>query len=400
MSAFSIDKLSSTPEELVISLSGRIDTTNARELEEAIAKLRGENSEATLTIDAAELEYVSSAGLRVFMRLRKELGKLAVINVSSDVYDIFETTGFTELLEVSRALREVSVEGCPVIGQGGNGTVYRIDDDTIVKVYKPWMSLEAIQQERDFARTAFVNGVPSVIAYDVVRVGDCLGVVFELIRSDTLGHVMRDDPENLEEYVDKYVALAKQLHSTHVPEGSFMGIQDVWRSRIPVLTQWCTPEEIAVITDIIDSIPSADTVVHNDLHPGNIMIQDGELLLIDMPELTTGRPIFDLVSVYRDMISAPSGDKKGHVEQSVGMPAEQILQAGKLFFAKYTGIEDPAEMEAYFKKIGLLYAFNVVMITASGSETATQLAPFLMDRLLRPIVLPNAQTIKYLFATM
>ena len=400
MPAANVSISSASADKLVVALSGRVDTTNAREVEEALMGFWRDNASASLSIDVAGLEYISSAGLRALMRLRKEAGKLAIANVSSEVFDILEMTGFVELFDVSRALREVSVEGCELIGQGGNGMVYRLDDDTIVKVYKPWMSLDAIQQERDFARTAFVNGVPSVIAYDVVRVGDCLGVVFELIRSDTLGHVMRDDPENLEEYVDKYVALAKQLHSTHVPEGSFMGIQDVWRSRIPVLTQWCTPEEIDIITDIVDSIPSADTVVHNDLHPGNIMIQDGELLLIDMPELTTGRPIFDLVSVYRDMISGPSGDKKGHVEQSVGMPAEQILQAGQLFFAKYTGISDPAELEAYYKKLGLLYAFNVVMITASGSETATQLAPIIMDRLLRPVVLPNAQTIKYLFATM
>ena len=400
MPAANVSVTSATADELVVSLSGRVDTTNAREVEEALMGFWRDNAAATLSIDAAGLEYISSAGLRALMRLRKEAGKLAIANVSSEVFDILEMTGFVELFDVSRALREVSVEGLEPIGQGGNGTVYRLDDDTIVKVYKPWMGLDAIQRERDFARTAFVNGVPSVIAYDVVRVGDCLGVVFELIRSDTLGHVMRDNPDKLEEYVDKYVALAKQLHSTHVPEGSFMSFQDVWRGRIPALAQWCSPEEVDVITDIIESLPSADTVVHNDLHPGNIMIQDGELLLIDMPELTTGRPIFDLVSVYRDMISAPTTEKRGHIEQSVGMPAEQILEAGKLFFAKYTGITDASEMEAYFKKLGLLYAFNVVMITASGSGTAAQMAPIIMDNLLRPVVLPNAQTIKYLFATM
>ena len=400
MSTFKVSISTDNPDELVISLSGRVDTTNANEVAEALANFYREHAPASLSIDAQGLEYVSSAGLRALMRLGKMAGRFGITNVSPEVYDILEMTGLTELFNVRRALREVSIEGCPLIGQGGNGSVYRLDDDTIVKVYKPWMSLEAIQRERDFARTAFINGVPSVIAYDVVRVGECLGVVFELIHSDTLGHVMRDNPDQLEEYVDKYVALAKQLHSTHVPEGSFSSIQDVWRGRIPVIAQWCTPEEIDVIGDIVESIPEADTVVHNDLHPGNIMIQEGELLLIDMPELTTGRPVFDLVSVYRDMISAPTSEKKGHIENSVGMPAEQIIQAGKLFFAKYTGITDPAEMEAYFKKLGLLYAFNVVMVTGAGSETATQLAPFIMDKLLRPIVLPNAQTIKYLFATM
>ena len=92
-----------------------------------------------------------------------------------------------ELLDVKKRLREISVEGCEKLGQGGNGAVYRLDEDKIVKVYKPWMGLDAIDRERSFARTAFVNGIPSVIAYDVVKVGDCLGVVFEMLKSDTLG---------------------------------------------------------------------------------------------------------------------------------------------------------------------------------------------------------------------
>ena len=54
------------------------------------------------------------------------------------------------------------------------------------------------------------------------------------------------------------------------------------------------------------------------------MIQDGELLLIDMPEVTMGPPICDLVSVFRNMISAPNS-QPALIEQSVGMPAEMIM---------------------------------------------------------------------------
>ena len=130
------------------------------------------------------------------------------------------------------------------------------------------------------------------------------------------------------------------------------------------------------------------------------MIQDGELLLIDMPEVTMGPPICDLTGIYRDMISAPQSGSSSIIEYSVGMPAELILKAGKMFFHKYTGIRDDAELEAYFKKLGLLYAFNVVLIVGSGSERSTQMAPFIMDKLLRGVVIPNEQAIRYLFKTM
>ncbi|MBQ9721369.1 MAG: phosphotransferase, partial [Oscillospiraceae bacterium] len=337
---------------------------------------------------------------RVLMKVRKKLkATLPVDNVSSGIYDIFENTGFSQLLNVRKKLSEISVEGCEKLGQGGNGAVYRIEEDKIVKVYKPWMSLEDIDRERSYAKTAFVNGIPSVIAYDTVRVGDCLGVVFELLASDTLGHAMRDNPEKLEEYVDQYVALAKTLHSTHVPAGSFTRIQDDMHRKADRLTQWCTPEEIALLHSLIAEIPDADTVTHNDLHPGNIMIQNGELVLIDMPEVTMGPPICDLVAIFRDMISAPQ-NKPEAIEFSVGMPVEQIIKAGNLFFTKYTGITDPAALGEYFKKLGLLYALNVVLVVGAGSERAMQIAPIIMDTLLRGVVVPNEQAIRQLYKTM
>ena len=381
-------------------LEGRIDSTNAGMFEQEAMDALAAHLGNEFVVNAEKLEYISSAGLRVLMKLRKQISKpLQVVNVSPEVYEIFDMTGFTELLDVRKRLRTVSVEGCEKLGEGGNGAVYRLDEDKIVKVYKPWMKMDTIDRERSFARTAFVNGIPSVIAYDTVKVGDCLGVVFELLRSDTLGHAMRDHPDKLEAYVDQYVALAKTLHSTHIPSGSFTRIQDVLHERTENLGTWCSPEEITLLHGIIDAIPDADTVTHNDLHPGNIMVQNGELVLIDMPEVTMGPPICDLVSIYRDMIAAPQ-TQTDIIEHSVGMPAEMIIKAGNLFFEKYTGIMDHAKLEDYYKKLGLLYAFNVSLMPGAGGKNGMRFAERIMNTLLRPIVIPNQQVIRALYQSM
>ncbi|MCR4605681.1 MAG: phosphotransferase [Eubacterium sp.] len=386
--------------KLTVWLEGRIDTGNAPEIEKELMGIKESAPDAEVCLDIDKLEYISSAGLRVLMKLRKSTDKpVQVINASSAVYEIFETTGFVDLLEVHKKLRELSVEGSEKLGEGGNGAVYRVDDDTIVKVYKPWMEYDEISREREFARTAFVNGIPSVIAYDVVKVDDCYGVVFELLRSDTLGHAMRDNPDKIESYVDQYVELAKTLHDTHVPANSFFRIQDVYHDRINNLGQWCSEEEMTLLHDIVDCIPETDTVTHNDLHPGNIMIQDGELVLIDMPEVTMGPPICDLTSIYRDMIVAPNSEH-GNIESSVGMPAEMISKVGNMFFMKYLGITDPAALEEYYKKIGLLFAFNSSIVAGSKADTAMKIADILMNKLLRPIVVPNEQAIKQLFKVL
>ncbi|MBR0034369.1 MAG: STAS domain-containing protein, partial [Synergistaceae bacterium] len=135
---------------LTLSLEGRIDSNNAPDVEKSLLASAEQHPDSEITLDAQNLQYISSAGLRVLMKLRKRSGKkLPVLNVSQEVYDIFEVTGFTELFDVRKRIREISVEGCEFVGSGGYGKVYRLDPETIVKLYNPGISLEFVQQERN-----------------------------------------------------------------------------------------------------------------------------------------------------------------------------------------------------------------------------------------------------------
>ena len=380
-----------------ININGRIDSNNAAEFEKqllaATAEIYGD-----IILDATELEYISSAGLRVLLKLKKGTkGKVGIINVSPEVYDIFGVTGFDNILDVKKAIREIDITGCEIIGQGGNGTVYRLDDDTIVKVYRPIVKLEQIEKEREFAKNALVNGIPCVIAYDVVKCGDSYGIVFEMLKSDTLGHAMKNNPDKFEEYVEKYVALAKELHNADLDKNAFTNIKTVLHNRVPNLVKWCSEEEMQLINSLIDELPDETSLIHGDFHPGNIMIQDGELLLIDMPEVTMGAKLWDIVAIYRDMISAPQvseGETMKMLENSMGIPKELMLKTGYRFFELYTGITDREKLEAYFKGLGLVYALNVVLVVGSGSPHAIAKAEAIMDNLLRKIIIPNEHALR------
>ena len=153
---------------LTIILSGHIDSANAPAVEKEITDALALEDPKHLTLDTADLKYISSAGLRIILRLRKNYKDLSIINVSPEVYEIFDMTGFTEMLDIHKAYRVLSVEGCEVIGQGANGKVYRIDPDTVVKVYFNPDALPEIHRERELARTAFILGIPTAIPYDVV----------------------------------------------------------------------------------------------------------------------------------------------------------------------------------------------------------------------------------------
>ena len=145
-------KISLENNHLIIYLEGRIDSNNAPAAEQEIMSVVENAPGMEVVLDAEALEYISSAGLRVLMKLRKQTGKaVPILNASSEVYDIFDITGFTELFDVRRRLRQVSIEGCELLGRGGNGAVYRLDQETILKLYNEGTSLEKIALEKKYA---------------------------------------------------------------------------------------------------------------------------------------------------------------------------------------------------------------------------------------------------------
>ena len=90
--------------KLQIALSGRLDTNTAPELD---AELKGSVEGVTdLVIDLADVQYVSSAGLRVLLAAQKEMNKvggaLKVLHPNEYVMDVFEATGFVDIMDIER----------------------------------------------------------------------------------------------------------------------------------------------------------------------------------------------------------------------------------------------------------------------------------------------------------
>ena len=94
-------KMERNEANLTVSLEGRLDTSTAPKLEtELKTALKGVQN---LTIDLAELAYVSSAGLRVLLSTQKVMnrqGEMTVRNASDAVMEIFEVTGFVDILNI------------------------------------------------------------------------------------------------------------------------------------------------------------------------------------------------------------------------------------------------------------------------------------------------------------
>ena len=324
---------------ITVRLSGRIDSNNAAETEKQITDQIGDNTDTPIVLDASDLAYISSAGLRIVLRLKKKHPDIRFINVSTDVYDILEMTGFTELLTVQKAYRVVSVEGCEEIGRGANGTIYRIDKDNVVKVYNNPDALADIQHEREVAKLALILGIPTAISYDVVKVGNSYGSVFELLNARSFSKILSAEPDKLDWCVQEYVDLLKKIHGTVVPAGKLPDMKETALSWVRFLKDHLPKDAGDKLLALVEAIPHDDHMIHGDYHTKNLELQDDEVLLIDMDTLAVGNPIFELGSIFNAFIGFFELDPEG-IRQFQGFDSKTGNAFWHKALAAYLGTND------------------------------------------------------------
>ena len=358
-----------TDNMVTIKLDGRIDSNNAPLVEKEILGLIKECEGKEISFDAKDLEYISSAGLRVLLKAQKtQKMPIQIINVSRDVYDIFETTGFSELFDVKKRLREISIDGCELIGRGATASVYRIDQETIVKVFNENVDSIMALRENDRARAAFLAGIPTAISYDLVKVGKCYGTVFELLNADTLQSVIENDKEHIAEYIAGFAREIRSLHQIEVDPEHFADIRKLSLEYIKKLTGLLTTaEETEALAQMYKIVPERHTFIHGDCHTGNVMIQNGEFMFIDLSSGGMGHPVFDLTSmalIYKFPSMSPDfEDVKKHNMYISHFSREEVLLIWDTYLRTYFEGKDD-EFIAKAERQILSYAALRLLFTA------------------------------------
>ncbi len=352
-------KFSENENKLTIFFEGKVDSINAGEVDEEINGIISGKEDKELILNFASLDYISSAGLRIILKLMKKMKSVEVVDASSEIYEILEMTGFTQLINVKKAYKVLSVDGCKVIGEGAKGIVYRYNSDTIIKVYKKNDVLPMIQRERELAKKAFILGIPTAISYDVVKVGDSYASVFELLDCDSMSTVVASGKDKIEECAEGYAKLLKQIHTTMVNVNDMPCVDKLLDTWYKNSEKYLDDEAKEKARKLLDNLDEPNTMIHGDYHTNNVMIQKDELILIDMDTLSYGNPIVELAIVDFTYNSFNQYDENNS-KDFLGINKEDAKEFYKYFLKYYFEGLGSDEIKKNQEKIELLSHFRIL----------------------------------------
>lgn len=367
-----------TNRTLSLALSGKLDITTAPLLQDALQLGDAE----TLVLDLEHCSFISSAGLRGLLAAQKVMAGrqslVQVINVSPEVQRILEMTGLSTMMTVKPKAREIAIEGLEFLSAGVCGECFRVDRETIVKLYKEGIDPQIAEQEKQFAKAAFVLGIPTAISYDVVRCGTRTGVVYEMLDAELFSTVIIREPQHLDRHARTLAGIARTVNSIKGDPALLPDLKRRFREYIDQMGFFLSEQDVAYLQRRLDTIPDADTCVHFDLHSSNIMIRDGEPVIIDMGDLSLGSYLFDVGLLYT-IYGLP---EVGLSARATKIPIEMGVQLWEGFFTHYFADKPASEREWFLRNRYFLGSLRLIYSVTFLPQLRDQLTTWIRDILL------------------
>ena len=290
------------------SLNGRLDSNTAQDFLNVIMSNLGDKKESIIVLDCRELVYISSAGLRAMLTIKKRTNsEMVLINLSPEVYEIFDVTGFAQIFDVAQVKEGVldsevkeldNIDG-EIIGETGGISIYKTKSEQLIKLYPENTQLEDLEKELNYTKAAFVSGIPTLISYYVVKFRERYGLVYEMPNAKTVASIIQLQDWNLGNYAKTMGFALRKIHSCVIEnEKIFPKTKSLYSEYLKRASSYYKPEEVVTLAKIINAIPEKNNFIYGNYHAGNVFIQNDEIILLNMSGVSLGNPIFDLAKSY------------------------------------------------------------------------------------------------------
>ena len=272
----------------------------------------------------------------------------------------------TRISIIGKPLQSFSSEGLERLGGGAEGTVYALDDDRILKIYRNTDENQIRKWYRNI-RTVSKCGVRCAKAYEMVKADEGYGIIFERLDGKNLGWTINAAPDRLEDYACKMGQLLKKLGTSRDETNTFERITERMLGDLKAIADRNLAEEsqIETIREFFLSIEDRSTLIHSDFHEGNIIVNENdELVLIDLDRMGVGHPIYDLIGNYlnHDVLLARNPDFAG---RSWGLNADEIVRIKRIMLETYYGTTDELRLKEYSGVVRDAYLVRSTLLAVS-----------------------------------
>ena len=145
------------------------------------------------------------------------------------------------------------------------------------------------------------RGLPK--RFDIVKVQDKYGAIFELIKSTNSAEYLIDNTDKLDDFCIRYANFIKEMHSFADETVNLPQIKDMYLSQLCEIKDILPADLFERIKNVINDIPEEHRIIHGDVQVKNIMISDNDLVIIDMDTLSSGNPVFDFGGLFMTYVT-------------------------------------------------------------------------------------------------
>lgn len=174
------------------------------------------------------------------------------------------------------------------------------DGKRMMKLYAEYIPAHVPEEELRISRAITSLGLRIPQALRMVTDGKRLGVEFErIVPKKSFARAISEQPERMDEYMQRFAALSRQLHAIPCDTHSFAPVDDFFRRSVAVAKDF-TEEEKKRMLAFIDTVEPTTTCIHGDLHIGNAIFnpETDESYWIDLADFRYGNPLFDMGMFY------------------------------------------------------------------------------------------------------
>ncbi len=190
-----------------------------------------------------------------------------------------------------------------LVAEGQTSDVHRFGDGAIVKLLKATTPRSWAADEAAFTRAVDQVGLPVPGVFDLVEVDGRPGIVFEQVTGPSMWQRMMERPSDVDALIGELVDLQRAVHDATIPDG-LPSLVERTRAKVADVAEFDDADRVRAAV-LLREVPTGASVLHGDLHPGNVLLGADGPVLIDWFDASVGHRAGDIERT--SMLLSPSG---------------------------------------------------------------------------------------------